>query len=165
MADSSEESEDIEIVVDSKPDNVELVKTNQSAPGSAAIPRIDQVKQGVDLDVVGKIDGKEVYEIDLDSFEDKPWRKPGADITDYFNYGFNENTWKRYCNKQKAMREELAIQKKMMDGRDYQADFMDFPIGFGQVPMMASGKYQRMSMFPSDMQPRFMGNLFSCKIR
>lgn len=159
--DSSEESEDIEIVVDAKLENVELVKTNQVQAGTAAIPRIDQVKQGVDLDIVGKIDGKELYEIDLDSFDDKPWRKPGADITDYFNYGFNENTWKRYCNKQKAMREELAIQKKMMEGRDYQNEFMDFPMGFGQVPMMASGKYQRMPMFSSDMNPRFMGNLKS----
>ena len=155
---SSDESEDIEIVVDSKPENVELVKTNQAQSGAAAIPRIDQIKQGVDLEVVGKIDGKELYEIDLDSFEDKPWKKPGADITDYFNYGFNENTWKMYCNKQRAMREELAIQKKMMEGRDYQNEFMDFPMGFGNMPMMASGKYQRMPMFPSDMQPRFMGS-------
>ena len=28
----------------------------------------------------------------------------GADITDYFNYGFNEETWQQYCDKQKAMR-------------------------------------------------------------
>ncbi|KAI5444658.1 hypothetical protein KIW84_013075 [Lathyrus oleraceus] len=26
----------------------------------------------------------------------KPWRLPGADITDYFNFGFDENTWKQY---------------------------------------------------------------------
>lgn len=36
--------------------------------------------------------------------EDKPWRKPGADITDYFNYGFNEDTWRAYCERQKRMR-------------------------------------------------------------
>lgn len=38
--------------------------------------------------------------------EDKPWRKPGADITDYFNYGFNEETWKAYCDKQRKLRME-----------------------------------------------------------
>lgn len=36
--------------------------------------------------------------------DDKPWRKPGADITDYFNYGFNEETWRAYCERQKQMR-------------------------------------------------------------
>lgn len=45
-----------------------------------------------------------MYEFNLDSIEDKPWRKPGADITDYFNYGFNEDTWKAYCEKQRKLR-------------------------------------------------------------
>lgn len=31
-------------------------------------------------------------------------RKPGADISDYFNYGFNEETWFKYCERQKRMR-------------------------------------------------------------
>jgi hypothetical protein len=31
----------------------------------------------------------------IDLIEEKPWREPGVDITDYFNYGFNENTWKQ----------------------------------------------------------------------
>lgn len=48
------------------------------------------------------------YDFDLSSLrdEDKPWRKPGADITDYFNYGFNEETWIAYCLKQKKLRAE-----------------------------------------------------------
>lgn len=32
------------------------------------------------------------------------YRKPGADISDYFNYGFNEETWFKYCERQKRMR-------------------------------------------------------------
>jgi hypothetical protein len=40
-----------------------------------------QTKANIDLDQVGQIDGKDVYDVDLESFEDKPWRKPGADIT------------------------------------------------------------------------------------
>jgi hypothetical protein len=36
------------------------------------------------------IDGQPIYDIDLAQMDDKPWRKPGADITDYFNYGFVE---------------------------------------------------------------------------
>ena len=25
---------------------------------------------------------------EIDSLDDKPWQKPGADLSDYFNYGF-----------------------------------------------------------------------------
>lgn len=42
-----------------------------------------------------------VIAIDLDAFgDDKPWTKPGADLTDYFNFGFDEDTWRYYCMKQ-----------------------------------------------------------------
>ncbi|KAL1211872.1 FIP1[III]-like protein [Cardamine amara subsp. amara] len=33
----------------------------------------------------------------FDVFEKKPWRNSGADISDFFNYGFNEQSWKDYC--------------------------------------------------------------------
>lgn len=54
-----------------------------------------------EFDQVGTINGVPATEFNLDSLEDKPWRKPGADITDYFNYGFNEDTWRAYCERQK----------------------------------------------------------------
>jgi pre-mRNA 3'-end-processing factor FIP1 len=57
----------------------------------------------------------EAYEIDVDSITDKPWNKPGADITDYFNYGFSEATWRQYMDKQKSLREEYG--KKRVDRR------------------------------------------------
>ncbi len=31
----------------------------------------------------------------------------GADVTDYFNYGFTEDTWRLYCEKQRKMRQEV----------------------------------------------------------
>lgn len=40
-----------------------------------------------------------VFDVDIDSLDDKPWRRPGADITDYFNYGFDEISWKQYCRR------------------------------------------------------------------
>ena len=46
-----------------------------------------------------------IYDFDLDTIKDKPWLKPGADITDYFNYGFTEATWKKYCEMQRDNRE------------------------------------------------------------
>ena len=33
----------------------------------------------------------------------------GADITDYFNYGFNEESWKQYCSKQNKLRAENGL--------------------------------------------------------
>lgn len=53
---------------------------------------------------MGSINGVPAADYNLDTLEDKPWRKPGADITDYFNYGFNEDTWKAYCERQKRLR-------------------------------------------------------------
>jgi len=47
-----------------------------------------------DFEGAGTINGVAVHEFSIDSLEEKPWRKPGADITDYFNYGFNEETWR-----------------------------------------------------------------------
>lgn len=52
------------------------------------------------------INGVPATEFSVESLEDKPWRKPGADITDYFNYGFNEMTWQAYCERQRRMRME-----------------------------------------------------------
>lgn len=65
--------------------------------------------KGVDLEAPGSINGVPVLEVDVESFEEKPWRKPGADLSDYFNYGFNEDTWKAYCEKQKRLRMGLDI--------------------------------------------------------
>lgn len=33
--------------------------------------------KGVDLDAPGSINGVPVLEVDMESFEEKPWRKPG----------------------------------------------------------------------------------------
>nr|CAD7586468.1 unnamed protein product [Timema genevievae] len=57
-----------------------------------------------EFEAVGTINGVAAHEYNLDNLEDKPWRKPGADITDYFNYGFNEDTWRAYCERQKRVR-------------------------------------------------------------
>ena len=57
-----------------------------------------------DFSAVGKVNGTPITEFDISEFEDKPWRKPGADLSDYFNYGFNEDTWLKYCEKQRIMR-------------------------------------------------------------
>lgn len=37
--------------------------------------------------------------IDFDSLKDKPWEAEGADISDYFNYGFDEEIFRIYQSK------------------------------------------------------------------
>ena len=68
-----------------------------------------QVK-GIDLDAPGLINDVPTDEYNLVEIpdEEKPWRKPGADITDYFNYGFNEETWIAYCIKKRRQRIESS---------------------------------------------------------
>ncbi|KAJ1513759.1 pre-mRNA 3-end-processing factor fip1l1 [Coelomomyces lativittatus] len=66
----------------------------------------------VDVNAVAQFEGKPITETSLDSLEEKPWRQPGADLTDYFNYGFTEETWQQYCEKQRSLREEFTSRKK-----------------------------------------------------
>uniref|UniRef100_A0A1L8DHM0 Putative polyadenylation factor i complex subunit fip1 n=1 Tax=Nyssomyia neivai TaxID=330878 RepID=A0A1L8DHM0_9DIPT len=81
---------------------------NLLAPNAAAAN--EKLKQSTgkfnmeDFESVGTISGVAATEFSIDSLEEKPWRMPGADITDYFNYGFNEDTWRAYCERQKKMR-------------------------------------------------------------
>eukprot|EP01103_Thecamoeba_quadrilineata_P014777 TRINITY_DN448_c0_g1_i3.p1 TRINITY_DN448_c0_g1~~TRINITY_DN448_c0_g1_i3.p1 ORF type:complete len:650 (+),score=184.02 TRINITY_DN448_c0_g1_i3:23-1972(+) len=54
-----------------------------------------------------------IINLDIDTLEEKPWRKQGVEISDYFNYGFNEDTWKQYCSKQIQLRLEQNMQAKI----------------------------------------------------
>ena len=51
------------------------------------------------------------------NFEDPvipmPWRSSSEDITDYFNYGFNEETWRVYSEKVKEFYSKNPIEKKV----------------------------------------------------
>lgn len=37
------------------------------------------------------------FDVNFDVFEKKPWRDHGTDISDFFNFGLNEQSWKDYC--------------------------------------------------------------------
>ena len=82
---------------------------NSSTPSTSAIAPVSHF----DPFAPANLNGVQIFDHELDNFEDKPWRKPGADLTDYFNFGFNEVTWRAYCVKQKALREEFGLQKKI----------------------------------------------------
>ncbi|KAL1491171.1 hypothetical protein ABEB36_011811 [Hypothenemus hampei] len=123
---NGEEEEEIEEESDEDDDddvNVVIGDIKTSTP--AAYPQQHSIKRGgltttigdkgkqiqasgkfqvEEFEQIGTINGVPASDYNLDSLEDKPWRKPGADITDYFNYGFNEDTWKAYCERQKRIR-------------------------------------------------------------
>ncbi|RVE73816.1 hypothetical protein OJAV_G00035100 [Oryzias javanicus] len=44
----------------------------------------------------------------------KPWNEPNANVSDYFNYGFTEETWKAYCKKQTKLQAFKRSQKLQM---------------------------------------------------
>ena len=85
------------------------------------------------MDGVGEVNGVPLFEYDVDT-HDKPWKLPGtkiaiistfyillycvtgADITDYFNYGFTEETWKLYCERQRQMKSEVGQLNKTVSG-------------------------------------------------
>lgn len=46
-----------------------------------------------------------IYQVDIDSLPEKPWRRPGANLSDWFNYGFDEHTWALWCAKKNMMSE------------------------------------------------------------
>lgn len=39
-----------------------------------------------------------ILDVNIDTLLHKPWRNSGVDITDFFNFGFDEDSWKNYCN-------------------------------------------------------------------
>ncbi|KIJ53592.1 hypothetical protein M422DRAFT_25436 [Sphaerobolus stellatus SS14] len=53
----------------------------------------------------GTIDNRSIFEIDMDALAEKPWRRPGTDISDYFNYGFDEVSWEAYCYRRRDLGE------------------------------------------------------------
>jgi pre-mRNA 3'-end-processing factor FIP1 len=84
------------------------IQSNQESASSNVGP-----SSQIDLNAPALFEGQPITEVNLDNLEEKPWRRPGEDITDYFNYGFNEETWKIYCDKQRMLREEQAHRRRM----------------------------------------------------
>ncbi|KAI3443997.1 hypothetical protein Pfo_000662 [Paulownia fortunei] len=56
---------------------------------------------------------KTIFEVDIDSFEEKSWKLPGIDISDFFNFGLNEDSWRDYCKQLEQLRLETTMQSKI----------------------------------------------------
>lgn len=96
----------------------------------------DEGSSGSDLELVierakeekkvEEAEAQSIFDYDIESFADRPWNKPGADITDYFNYGFNETTWKEYCSMQRRKNEFAA-------GSDWDGKYGGVRRGFSEI--------------------------------
>ena len=87
-------------------------------PAGPSQPHPPTSTSKLDLSATPNYNGKSLTSLDLENDilpgnSDKPWRKPGADVTDYFNYGFDEFTWTAYCQKQTNLRDEFNPTKLM----------------------------------------------------
>lgn len=51
----------------------------------------------------GTFSGMAIYDTDIQALAEKNWRRPGADVTDWFNYGFDEISWEAYCVRRRDM--------------------------------------------------------------
>lgn len=50
---------------------------SSTAAGGSSAAGGKSTTGGINLEAIGEYNGQPITEIDLDSFEDKPWRKPG----------------------------------------------------------------------------------------
>ncbi|OWA53900.1 putative Pre-mRNA 3'-end-processing factor FIP1 [Hypsibius exemplaris] len=112
-------------------------------------PRIDfrknfLNKKNVDFSDIPEINGVPVNEFNIDNLEDKPWKKPGADIADYFNYGFTEDTWKMYCDKQRRMRNEAHdMASQITTLKNDNSKYKDTPGQSSQAPPPFRAQFRR----------------------
>ncbi|KAI4344261.1 hypothetical protein L6164_011508 [Bauhinia variegata] len=73
---------------------------------------------------------KTIFDVDIDGFEEKPWKYPGVDPSDFFNFGLNEESWKDYCKQLEQLRLESTMQSKIRvyeSGRTEQGYDPDLP--------------------------------------
>ena len=89
-----------------------------------------------------------IYQVDVDSIPEKPWRMPGADLSDWFNYGFDEQSWAVWCGK----KNEMDVQRG-----DMQQQVQEGAIAPPENPMMSMFGPGMMGMPPMEQWQMMMG--------
>ncbi|KAM3524289.1 hypothetical protein MY4038_007830 [Beauveria bassiana] len=180
----------------SKPAPAAPAKVEAQTPSSAALhvaaPSADQAsaaasKSTVDINAnpIYAAVGKPITQVNIDEDlpeNEKPWRKPGTDISDYFNYGFDEFTWALYAAKQENVRGEFGADAFAVNNKKMMEDFNNMmmmggmgmsgnnnagapamPAADGMPPEMQQMMQQMMAsgMDPSQMDMSQMSSMFS----
>ncbi|KAK0620888.1 Fip1 motif-domain-containing protein [Immersiella caudata] len=114
-------------------------KNQQLAQRPADQPPVSTSKIDVNAIPIHKQTGKPLTQVNIDedlADSDKPWRKPGTDLSDYFNYGFDEFTWALYAQKQEALRGEYNQEAMAQHNKKMMEEFSMMMMG-GMAPGMA----------------------------
>ncbi|TQS38401.1 hypothetical protein Golomagni_01093 [Golovinomyces magnicellulatus] len=138
--------------------SVKKASTKGVAQGTGTeLPGIATSKIDVNAKPIYLPAGKPITQLNIDEDlpeNEKPWRRPGTDITDFFNYGFDEFTWTLYANKQETVRSEYNADKIALNNKKLFED-MNMMMAMGAMPPMvpnATGGTQMSGMEGMDMQ-------------
>ena len=123
------------------------------------IVRKDDGASTIDVNAVAEYEGKPLTLVDLEEIKDKPWRAPGADISDYFNYGFDELTWTAYCHKQDKTRGEFNPQKILAKIMPQMPQMPQMPFPFPGMPGFKMPNMQNMPNMPNMPNMQNMQNM------
>lgn len=75
-------------------------------------PRASSSAPAIDPSAPGTLpDGSSVFDLDIAALAEKTWRRPGSDLSDWFNYGFDEISWEAYCVRRRELGEAAAMLK------------------------------------------------------
>ncbi|KAI9672019.1 MAG: hypothetical protein M1829_004563 [Trizodia sp. TS-e1964] len=126
------------------------------ARSGAELPAVATSKLDINAKPTYDAVGKPITQVNIDEDlhdNDKAWRRPGSDVSDYFNYGFDEFTWALYCAKQENLRSEYdqskieQSQKKMLEEMNMMLGISGMP-GLPSIPAQPAAGPSALSMPP-----------------
>ena len=90
------------------------------------------------------------FDVDIDALDAHPWREYNVDISDYFNYGFTEASWRQYCEKQLKIRAEtgegpphlIYYQRQQQALKDAGGDGFSVPALPTSAPVLVPATFQ-----------------------
>lgn len=124
-----------------KPATTKKEAKSAAQASGADLPGIATSKIDVNAKPIYEPAGKPITQVDIDTDlpeNDKPWRRPGTDVSDYFNYGFDEFTWALYASKQDSIRSEFSADKVALNQKKMFED-MNMMMAMGGMPGMMPG--------------------------
>ena len=85
---------------------------NQNQNNATTAPAVAPPSHpSIEPTATGIFDGRSILELDLNALAEKQWRRPGSDISDWFNYGFDELSWEAYCYRRRDLGELANVLK------------------------------------------------------
>ncbi|KAK9147063.1 hypothetical protein Sjap_006966 [Stephania japonica] len=69
-----------------------------------------------------------IFDVNIESIGRKSWRLPGVDISDFFNFGLDEESWKQYCNCLEECRQQGSAANKSRSYQVYGAKYGEEPV-------------------------------------